>query len=93
MMNISTEPNSTYFFYCSYVTDWINRNCSQAMPVCTLPGPIFYVEKDKPIDVAWVYNFNYIITNGFAFQTVNAGGCYNDSSSHHCTIVNKKKGK
>lgn len=54
--NVSSQINSNLFFYCSMVTDWITRDCTKAKPMCSTPGPIFYVEKDKPIDVAWVYN-------------------------------------
>ncbi len=46
----ATDNSTTQFFYCSYVTDWENRNdCSNAKPLCTSPGPMFYVEKDQPI--------------------------------------------
>ena len=56
MQRLSPESNDSRLFFCSYVTGWDNPNCSNAMPVCTVPGPILYTERNKPIEVAWVYN-------------------------------------
>jgi hypothetical protein len=51
------SSSSSKLFYCSWVTTWENKtDCSNAKHICSVPGPIFYVEKDKPVEVAWVYN-------------------------------------
>ena len=56
MRRVNESTNYSKLFYCSYVTDWGTNDCSQAEPLCTLPGPLFYVEKDRAIDVAWVHD-------------------------------------
>lgn len=91
MMNTSTDINSSYFFYCSYVTDWITRNCSEARPICTVPGPIFYVKRNQPIDVAWVYNIDYNTTYKLALDPKNDKSCYT-LSNDHCVLDLKNKG-
>ena len=56
MRTVNSSTNSSKLLYCSYVTDWRSKDCSIAVHRCTLPGAMFYVEKDKPIDVAWINN-------------------------------------
>ena len=56
MHRVNSSTNASKLFYCSFVTDWGTNDCSKATKKCTLPGPLFYVEKDKPIDVAWVHD-------------------------------------
>lgn len=56
MRRVSDESNSSKLFFCSYVTSWANPDCVNAVPQCTVPGPILYAERNKPIEVAWVYD-------------------------------------
>ena len=43
MKRVSSMTNESKLFLCSYVTSWDKPNCSNAVPVCTVPGPIMYV--------------------------------------------------
>jgi hypothetical protein len=88
--------NSQYMFqYCSWVTDWDKKdNCEEAEHVCSVPGPIFYVERNKPIEVAWVYE----LENEKANPLFANSGCYDisqnddDAVSEHCSINRKLPG-
>lgn len=95
--NSSSDSQSNLFFYCSMVTDWISRNCSQAKAMCTAPGPLFYVEKSKPIEVAWVYD---IKDNGYDFVPSPIGPCYspgqgngNPGKNGKCVSMRRLEGK
>jgi hypothetical protein len=59
-MHPDPKNQSQYFFrYCSWVTDWEHKDsCENAEHVCSIPGPIFYVQRNKPIEVAWVYELD-----------------------------------
>lgn len=87
MRNTTEASDSNVLAYCSYVTEWNSRNCSEAKPVCSFPGPIFYVERDKPIEVAWVYNIN---STGKNFSNTYGYKCYDKSNDNlnlsHCYI-------
>jgi len=84
--------------YCSWVTDWVSRDCANAQPVCSFPGPIFYIKRNQPIDVAWVYNLENVPGHNF---NVNSSSVYNTSfdldlgcygkSGDHCKLRQKKK--
>lgn len=97
--NVSEKNNSDYLFYCSFATDWFTRDCSQAKAVCNTPGPIFYIEQNKTIDVAWVYN---IKDSDQRFATLITGICYTPFAKAalaagnpipNCITMKKKYGK
>jgi hypothetical protein len=96
---ISAENNTEYLLYCSLVTDWTTRDCSKAKAVCTTPGPIFYVEQNKTIDVAWVYDIQN--STGKLSQPLSSR-CYTPLAAQmaqagnpdpRCVAMNKKIGK
>lgn len=83
------------FFYCSYVRSWEEEDCSNARPVCSSPGPLFYVQRDQKIDVAWVYDIHpadgVTLSSDFFFDN-----CYYPHpmhSDHSCKIENKATGQ
>lgn len=82
------------FFYCSYVRQWDEEDCSRARPVCSSPGPMFYLPKDQKIEVAWVYDIQptngLTIKNDYIFDN-----CYFPHAVHsaHCGINNKAAGQ
>ena len=63
-------------------------DCTKAKPVCTIPGPMFYVEKDKAVDVAWVYNISN--TKGHKTFKQIIGSCM--SSQGSCSLAQKLNG-
>ena len=92
MRNISAKNDSNKLFYCSMLTDWNDRDCSKAEPMCTMPGPIFSVKKDQPIEVAWVYDIDYNNkdTQNKTFAHVRGDECYIDGPKKpHCTLIQK----
>jgi FtsP/CotA-like multicopper oxidase with cupredoxin domain len=54
----SPGSNFSRLYFCSFMTEWDNPNCSAAVSACTIPGAIFYVERRKPIEVAFVYDIH-----------------------------------
>lgn len=58
--SVQPYPNATFtqLYYCGYTRAWNSTDCSNPKAICSIPGPLFYVEKDKAIDVAWVYNID-----------------------------------
>ena len=60
--------------------------------MCSVPGPIFYVQRNQPIEVAWVYN----IENDNATMTFSQSysDCYDPSkpNASRCNLPTKKVG-
>lgn len=94
MRKINNESKNGQFFYCSYVREWEESDCSNARPVCISPGPIFHVAKDQKIDVAWVYDIRpdegVTLENSLQFDN-----CYFPPpfSGHNCHMNNKAPGE
>ena len=93
---MSPTGNASKLFLCSYVTSWNNPNCSEAVPVCTVPGPMFHIERWKPIEIAWVYDISN--PQGEKYFSINYGPCMNNATfnlsknRNYCTLNAKKKG-
>ena len=91
MRRVNASTNYSKLLYCSYMTDWQSKNCSNAKQMCTLPGAMFYVEKDRPIDVAWVHD---IINEDGSKVFQNELGCIKKNQSEKdkkkCTLHRKK---
>ena len=87
--------NYTQLYYCGYTREWNSTDCSKPKAICSIPGPLFYVEKDQVIDVAWVYNIDEDLAK--ELQAIQYGSsfsnCYNKTGNEHCKIKVKKEAR
>lgn len=96
------NPNANYtqLYYCGYTRDWNSTDCSKPKAICSIPGPLFYIERNQVIDVAWVYNIDKDMAKQLQViqYDTNFNYCYNMTKNattpdEHCMIKAKKQGR
>ena len=60
------------FVMCSFVRDWLG-NCDEPRVECHGPGPAFVVERNKKVDVAWIYDI--VTDREVTFRKANVKAC------------------
>jgi hypothetical protein len=91
MRTIEESTHLSKLFFCSFVTVWDKPDCATAVPACTVPGPLFYVQRHRPIEVAFVYD---IRNKGGQVFALSYTPCMSPTGYNipYCRLMQKKQG-
>lgn len=62
--------------YCGLARAWHESDCGNAKMVCSIPGPMFLVNRNEKINIVWINNI--VVTEDMKWEAID---CYKEDAA------------